>query len=182
MYYCIYVCTGGWRVCYCSRGPGPSWFSVFSFFIFSVDGVGRGGACNFAFCYCLRLVFVAFLREMVAGFFCSSGWASVPVYLSLPAGVNGFSQPFTIQIYGKKNIFIWPISRLSYFRILSQLIQSLTIMVAAPLSETGARTKRVSRSCYWTNHRFYSVIDDRRWPRVRNGYVFGSNRLWLLWR
>ena len=30
MFYCIYVCIEGWRVCCCcSRGPGPSWFSVF---------------------------------------------------------------------------------------------------------------------------------------------------------
>ena len=28
--------------CCCSRGPGPSWFSVFSFFIFSVFGAGGG--------------------------------------------------------------------------------------------------------------------------------------------
>ena len=36
-------------------------------------------ACSFVSVIALRLVLVSCLRETVAGFFCSSGWASVPL-------------------------------------------------------------------------------------------------------
>ena len=44
-------------------------------------GWGWGGvsACSFVFVIALRLVLVGFLREMVAGSFCSSQWTTVPV-------------------------------------------------------------------------------------------------------
>ena len=40
---------------------------------------GGVSACSFVSVIALRLVLVSFLRQTVAGFFCSSGWASVPV-------------------------------------------------------------------------------------------------------
>ena len=57
---------------------------VFRLLVFSFRWMGLGGgrsACSFVSVsvYCLRLVLVSFLRETVAGFFCSSVWASVPV-------------------------------------------------------------------------------------------------------
>ena len=56
---------------------------VFRLLVFSFRWMGLGGGPPLVFVpvsvYCLRLVLVSFLRETVAGFFCSSGWASVPV-------------------------------------------------------------------------------------------------------
>ena len=48
-------------------------------FLVSGGWAWGGSACSFLSVIALRLVLVSFLRETVAGFFCSSGWASVPV-------------------------------------------------------------------------------------------------------
>ena len=69
MYYSIYVCIGGWRVCCCcSRGPGPSWFSVFSFFIFSVDGLGGGPVVLLSITVCVLFLLVFCERWLLASF------------------------------------------------------------------------------------------------------------------
>ena len=55
---------------------------VFPSSCFSVSGGWGGGVpvhLQLVSVFALRLVLVSFLRETVAGFFCNSGWASVPV-------------------------------------------------------------------------------------------------------
>jgi hypothetical protein len=57
----------------------PSWFFRLLAFQLPVDGPGGVSAFSFVSVIALRLVLVSFLRETVAGFFYSRGWASVSV-------------------------------------------------------------------------------------------------------
>jgi hypothetical protein len=54
---------------------------LLAFFSFRWSGLRVWGvsACSFVSVIALRLVLVSFLRQSIAGYFCSSGWASVGV-------------------------------------------------------------------------------------------------------
>ena len=85
-YYCIYVYIGGevcavsWGRCFCGPGYVRRRFFPSSRFLVSGGWGLRGvSACSFVSVIVLRSFLVSFLRETVAGFFCSSVWASVPV-------------------------------------------------------------------------------------------------------